>query len=392
MRSVGKLRLLCITSTVALYFAYCFPYCLPTSHYSSRDSTLLRSKMPKFSAEEEEELRRILSREDFQIDFSDNVKPKKRTISIDEGGSASGRNVKTVSSTDGVKEPQSSNAVRGGSSQPVKPTGGTGNALDPYGKIPAPIKAAPPQPLLPNSNWRTAASALQVSTPPTSTRRSASQTSGDNDFSFLELDYSDFEQAMREEDNGGMNPMGGGSKHSFIPTEHKGLSSGARINPGIWSKLLDHEGKQCSYSDIHKDVNDLILFYADPRRMTDEFKLMLSQFDRIPNRSQLRVATVLINCDDVNDHRKFKKKNPAGGQSSLLLSDPQRAVMDAMRCKADKRLMSCMGMLDVTRGSLLKVWYEGDWDPVTTRDLLVEEVSSYRANPSQFVQSQIGLR
>jgi hypothetical protein len=83
----------------------------------------------------------------------------------------------------------------------------------------------------------------------------------------------------------------------------------------VWSKLLDHEGKQCSYSDIHKDVNDLILFYADPRRMTDEFKLVLSQFDRIPNRSQLRVATVLINCDDVNDHRKFKKKNPTGGGS-----------------------------------------------------------------------------
>lgn len=398
MRSVGNfmLRLLCIASTVALYVAYRFPYSLPTSHYSSGSVTILRSKMPKFSAEEEEELRRILSREDFQIDFSENVNPKKRTSIIAEGGGASGSNVtvtsRGISSTGGVKEPQSSNVVRGGNSQPVKLTEGTSNALGPYGKIPAPIKAAPPQPLLPNSNWRTAASALQVSAPSTSTRRSASQTSGDNVFSFLELDYSDFEQAMREEDNGGMNPMGGGSKHSFIPTEHKGLSSGARINPDVWSKLLDHEGKQCSYSDIHKDVNDVILFYADPRRMTDEFKLVLSQFDRIPNRSQLRAATVLINCDDVNDHRKFKKKNSTGGQSSLLLSDPQRAVMDAMRCKADKRLLSCMGMLDVSRGSLLKVWYEGDWDPVTTRDLLVEEISSYRANPSQFVQSQIGLR
>lgn len=396
MRSVGLLHLLCIANAAALlYVAYRFPYSLPTSHYSNGGGTILRSKMPKFSAEEEEELRRILSREDFQIDFSDNVKPKKRIISsIAEGGGTSGSNVKTVSSggVSWVKEPQSSNAVRGGNSQPVKPTERTSNAFGPYGKITAPIKAAPPQPLLPNSNWRTAPSALQVSAPPTSTRRATSKTSGDNDFSFLELDYSDFEQAMREEDNGGMNPMGGGSKHSFIPAEHKGLSSGARINPDIWSKLLDHEGKQCSYSDIHKDVNDIILFYADPRRMTDEFKLVLRQFDRIPNRSQLRAATVLINCDDVNDHRKFKKKNPTGGQSSLLLSDPQRAVMDAMRCKADKRLLSCMGMLDVTRGSLLKVWYEGDWDPVTTRDLLVEEMSSYRANPSQFVQSQIGLR
>lgn len=81
------------------------------------------------------------------------------------------------------------------------------------------VKAAPPQPLLPKSNWRTAASALQVSAPSTSTRRPASQTSGDNDFSFLELDYSDFEQAMREEDNGGMNPMGGAaSTHSSSPS------------------------------------------------------------------------------------------------------------------------------------------------------------------------------
>jgi len=346
--------------------------------------------MPKFNAEEEEELRRILSREDFQIDFSDNVKPRKR-IGV-EGSDSSGSNA-MITTASKVRDNEASYTVRAGSTKPNKPVG-TNNPLGPYGKIPSPPtkQAPPPQPLLPNSNWRSAASALQVSAPPTPSRRPSSQISDDNDFSFLELDYSDFEQAMREEDNGGMNPMGGGSKHSFIPTEHKGLSSGVRINPDIWSRLLDHEGKQSSYSDIHKDVNDIILFYADPRRMTDEFKLVLSQFDRIP-RSQLKAATVLVNCDDVNDHRKFKKKNSVGGQSSsILLSDPQRTVMDAMRCKADKRLLSCMGMLDVTRGTLLKVWYEGDWDPVTTKDLLVEEITAYRANPSQFVQSQIGLR
>ena len=69
-------------------------------------------------------------------------------------------------------------------------------------------------------------------------------------------------------------------------------------------------------------TTDLVIVYADPRRMTDEFKIILSQFDRLPLIS-LKVASCAINCDDTNDHRKYVKKNKL---SCTLLSDPTRKV------------------------------------------------------------------
>ena len=56
--------------------------------------------------------------------------------------------------------------------------------------------------------------------------------------------------------------------------------------------------------------------------MTDEFKIILSQFNRLPLLT-LKVASCAINCDDTNDHRKYVKKNKL---SCTLLSDPTRKV------------------------------------------------------------------
>jgi peroxiredoxin len=74
-------------------------------------------------------------------------------------------------------------------------------------------------------------------------------------------------------------------------------------------------------SSLHKGL-DLVIIYADPRRMTDEFKIILNQFNRLPLIS-LKVASCAINCDDINDHRKYVKKNKL---SCVLLSDPSRKV------------------------------------------------------------------
>ena len=73
---------------------------------------------------------------------------------------------------------------------------------------------------------------------------------------------------------------------------------------------------------LHKDAVDLVVIYSDPRRMTDEFKIILSQFNRLPLLT-LKVASCAINCDDTNDHRKYVKKNKL---SCTLLSDPTRKV------------------------------------------------------------------
>ena len=46
----------------------------------------------------------------------------------------------------------------------------------------------------------------------------------------------------REEENGGMNPGGGGSKNTAAPEQHAGLES-ADVVPGVaWNGLVDPEG------------------------------------------------------------------------------------------------------------------------------------------------------
>jgi len=305
--------------------------------------------MPSFSEEEQAELERILAGE--QMDFS--------------------RNVKKI---------------------PKAPTAAQETQAAPPAQAQAVVKPV----MAPNSNWRTAltnppAAPVQVqrnSGPGASAKPRKAPVAAD-DFSFMDLDYDDFEQAMREEDNGGMNLMSGVvSKHSDAPAEHNGLKSGARIKPEVWGMLMDNEGGAAVFSRVHRNMSDVVVFYADPRRMTAEFKLMLSQLDMLPKTS-LKVATLAVNCDDTQDQRKFLKKNPI---NSVLLSDPGRKLMDSAKCRVDKRLCSALGLLDVSTGAVLKIWYEGDWDPVTTKDMIVEEVTAYRANPTQFMQVQIGIR
>ncbi|KAJ1434176.1 hypothetical protein B484DRAFT_446815 [Ochromonadaceae sp. CCMP2298] len=324
----------------------------PSRRVSSTSRSLalyVKSKMPSFSEEEQAELERILAGE--QMDFS--------------------RNVKKI---------------------PKAPTAAQETQAAPPAQAQAVVKPV----MAPNSNWRTAltnppAAPVQVqrnSGPGASAKPRKAPVAAD-DFSFMDLDYDDFEQAMREEDNGGMNLMSGVvSKHSDAPAEHNGLKSGARIKPEVWGMLMDNEGGAAVFSRVHRNMSDVVVFYADPRRMTAEFKLMLSQLDMLPKTS-LKVATLAVNCDDTQDQRKFLKKNPI---NSVLLSDPGRKLMDSAKCRVDKRLCSALGLLDVSTGAVLKIWYEGDWDPVTTKDMIVEEVTAYRANPTQFMQVQIGIR
>lgn len=66
--------------------------------------------------------------------------------------------------------------------------------------------------------------------------------------------------------------------------------------------------------------------------------------------------------------------------------------MSELKCRTDGRLSSLLLLLDLKRCNILKVWYEGSWDVLQTRDLIVEETQEYRANPRSYLQSQIGIR
>ena len=59
-------------------------------------------------------------------------------------------------------------------------------------------------------------------------------------------------------------------------------------------------------------------------------QVVLSQFNKLPL-STLKVAAAAINCDDVNDHRKYVKKNTL---TCALLADPSKRFMDAVKVRA----------------------------------------------------------
>ena len=66
--------------------------------------------------------------------------------------------------------------------------------------------------------------------------------------------------------------------------------------------------------------------------------------------------------------------------------------MDVMRCRANKRLLSALALVEVKTGSILKIWYEDDWDAFATKDMIVDEVKAFRVHPRAYIEAQIGIR
>lgn len=120
---------------------------------------------------------------------------------------------------------------------------------------------------------------------------------------------------------------------------------------------------------------EFIVFFADPRIITNEFREVLEQFNLLP-RKQLKISTVLLNCDDPNDHRKLKKKTKIN--SVLIAADSQRTVMKQLKCQNPSRLQHMLGIAEAKSGRLIAAWYERDWPTITTKDLVVQTISEYR--------------
>jgi len=54
-------------------------------------------------------------------------------------------------------------------------------------------------------------------------------------------------------------------------------------------------------------------------------------------------------------------------------------------------MMSALFLIEAESCKVLRVWYENDWDLLSTKDLVVEEVASYRAGPRAYLEAQIGV-
>lgn len=183
--------------------------------------------------------------------------------------------------------------------------------------LPTVIPKKAPSLVSPNSDWRTATNDRYASK---SGSRKPVQAEEDDYFSFTDLDYDDFEEAMREIEMGGMSVRG--DKISEIPQEHEGLSSGDTLGDSFWERLLDSEGAKINFSRVHQERADVLVIYADPRRMSESFKTVVNEFKKIPQ-APLNIALAAINCDDANDHRKFLKKVTLPFK---LMTDPTKQV------------------------------------------------------------------
>ena len=74
-----------------------------------------------------------------------------------------------------------------------------------------------------------------------------------------------------EEDGGGFGQQG--SKSTYAPQGHDGLMAGDAVPATAWDLLVDPDGTAYKFPRLHKDQLDVVVVYADPRRMTDEFKV-----------------------------------------------------------------------------------------------------------------------
>ena len=285
----------------------------------------------------------------------------------------------------------------------------------------------------PNSDWRNSASRKAVNAPrpedfiedfeiveeegistmPQRVRNNAGAQGNGVDsmyttdsYSIDDLGYGDFERAFAELSQGGLNPGGGGSKRSKLVEAHPGLVSGQVIKGGVWPNLIQPDGETTRFSRIHKDQADVVVLYAAPRRYNDEMKTIMSEFSKLPM-NKMKLSGVVVNTDDANDHRKLVKKMNAGDSLPFsLLSDPTGLLMEALCCKMPGRTVSCLMILEVNKGlsgsgagvnaqnadaTILRVMYQGAWDPLATKDVVVEEVEEYRKNPTAYLQRQIGI-
>ena len=149
----------------------------------------------------------------------------------------------------------------------------------------------------------------------------------DEFYAFTDLDYADFEAAMREEESGGA--VVKSEKRTAAPPveEYVGLSSGDILAPSIWASLkLANETQLASFGGLMRSPgSSLLLLYEDPRRMTDETRVVLRQLANIPHQT-MGLSLVAVNCDDCADLRKFIKKANYPTTGVTMLADTTKKV------------------------------------------------------------------
>ena len=290
-----------------------------------------KSQMPKFDEDDEAELANIMNSNQQRI-----TKP----ISAKKVNNKTNPDIAAPKKTDLKLLSESYTNEFLGQKMP------SSSALKASPKLDVPTPQQIPPLVKPNNDWRNVKSDVNPALYSNPTKKSTQtpmksqtpqksiqpQDDYDEYFSFTDLDYDDFEQAMREEENGDMGVKA--SKVSKPVIVHHGLHSGDQIPAALLNNnLLLPDGSKCDLSKLVRPDSEFLLIFSDPRRLTESFRDVLRQFATIPITSS-RISLLAVNCDDASDQRKFIKKFnngngipvSNGSPTYSLLTDPTKKV------------------------------------------------------------------
>ena len=155
--------------------------------------------------------------------------------------------------------------------------------------------------------------------------------------------------------------------------EHVGLVAGDIISEEIWGCLRNTEGKVRKFSRMRKAICDYAVVFVDPRRSSAQTMDVIKEFKMIPQ-EELSISLSIITPDDSSEHRKLIKKLKSDW--CVMLSDPEKKFIEAVRCHAVQKLLSVLLILDAKTGSILGIWYEGcvEWETDTLSDFVTETI------------------
>jgi hypothetical protein len=108
---------------------------------------------------------------------------------------------------------------------------------------------------------------------------------------------------------------------------------------------------------------------------------MIDEFKTIPSaRDSLGASLTVVTADDSNELRKLVKKRKIDW--CVVLSDPEKRLIEMVRCHATDKLLSVLLILDTKTGSVLGIWYEGckEWEAGATGEFVVERIQHLRAS------------
>ena len=155
-----------------------------------------------------------------------------------------------------------------------------------------------------------------------------------------------------------------------VDVPYEGLVVGEKLPDEIWDNLLTAAGDKFKYS-FFDATTKVLLVYVDPRAFSYRTKIVTEEFQKLS--TILKSCTLaIVTCDSPSDLKKMTKKKKESNLL-LLLSNPNKNFMTAVKCKTKDKLLSMLMMVDFRSRQVLRIWYEDMWEVEETHELLLDQ-------------------